>query len=143
MTPNPAICSPSTSLQDAARIMADNDCGSLPVVDTSDSNRPLGIITDRDIVTRVIALGQNPLEMRVADAMTDSVISLRPDDSLDKCRHLMEEHRVRRILVVDNGQCVGIVAQADLALNEPRELTAELVAEISRHNGSTARFKQK
>lgn len=133
MTKDPVCCTSDTPLQEVARMMVDNDCGCIPVVDSQESRVPVGMITDRDITCRVVAEGQNPLERTAADAMTSSVVSVTPDTSLEECCNLMEESQIRRIAVVDeNGACCGIVAQADVATNAPARETAEVVQEVSK-----------
>ena len=132
MTKDPACCSPETSLQDVARMMVDNDCGCIPVVNAG-SNEPVGTITDRDIATRAVAEGKNPLDLKASDIMTSDVVSVKPDTSLEDCCKVMEDHQIRRVLVVDGeGCCCGIVAQADVAANASARNTAEVVQEVSK-----------
>jgi CBS domain-containing protein len=119
MTKNPTCCGPDTPLRDVARLMVDCDCGEIPVLD-SRSGRPIGVITDRDIVCRTIAEGRNPLELAARDCMTSRVVTVTSDKSIDECCELMERHQIRRILVVDAaGPCCGIVSQADIARRLP------------------------
>ncbi len=133
MTESPAVCTPDTILEEVARMMVENDCGAIPVVENADNRKTVGIVTDRDITTRIVARGQNPLQKRAADAMTDAVVSLRPEDSEERCADLMEEHQVRRLVVIDDGgACIGIVAQADLARHVSDKTTGEVVEEISK-----------
>jgi CBS domain-containing protein len=133
MTKNPACCTPDTSLQEVAKMMVDSDCGCIPVVDSEDSKMPVGMITDRDITCRVVAKGQNPLDLTAQDAMTTTVVSVTPDTSVEDCCNLMEESQIRRVAVVDeNGACCGIVAQADVANNASESKTAEVVQEVSK-----------
>ena len=130
MTKDPACCAPSTGLQEVAQMMVDNDCGCIPVVD---SGEPVGTITDRDICCRTVAEGKNPLDLTAADAMTPNVVSVTPDTTLDECCKVMEDHQIRRVLVVDgDGACCGIIAQADIAVNAPAKDTAEVVQEVSK-----------
>ena len=133
MTANPACCTPDTGLQEVAQMMVDNDCGCIPVVDGKETKMPLGMITDRDIACRVVAKGQNPLDLTAQDAMTTTVVSVTPETSLEECCNLMEESQIRRVLVVDqDGSCCGIVAQADVATNAGQAVTAEVVQEVSK-----------
>jgi CBS domain-containing protein len=137
MTQNPACCTPDMSLQEVARMMVECDCGAIPVVDGSDSNQPIGIVTDRDIVVRVLAKGMNPMECRVRDAMTEEVVCVSQDADLDEATHLMEEHQIRRILVTSNGHgIVGILAQADVALEGTDHETGDVVQSISQPSGT-------
>ena len=133
MTKDPACCTADTSLQEVAQIMVDNDCGCVPIVDSEDSKMPVGMITDRDITTRVVARGQNPLDLTAGDAMTSTVVSVTPETSIEECCNVMEQAQIRRVAVVDsNGSCCGIVAQADVANNAGARQTAEVVQEVSR-----------
>lgn len=133
MTSGPACCTSDATLETAAKLMVDHDCGCLPVVDGVENKKPIGMITDRDITIRTVAKGKNPLEMTVSDAMTTNALVVTPDTSLDDCCNLMEKHQVRRIAVVDgNGACCGIIAQADIALNAKDKKTAEVVQEVSK-----------
>lgn len=116
MTRDPACCTRDTSLQEVAHMMVDCDCGAVPVVDSQSSRKPAGIITDRDIVTRSMAEGKNPMQMRTEDVMTSPALYMSPENTVQECVRFMEDNQVRRILVVDdNESVVGIVAQADLA----------------------------
>jgi CBS domain-containing protein len=129
MTHNPACCTPSTSLQEVARMMVDCNCGEIPVVDSLDSMQPIGAITDRDITCRTIAKGLNPLTMTTESCMTRPCITISEDASIDECCQLMEENLIRRVPVVDaSGRCCGIVSQADLATTVDR-----VAAEVLRH----------
>ena len=137
MTKDPACCTPETSLQDVAQMMVEHDCGCIPVVDSDGSNVPIGMITDRDICCRVVAKGQNPLDLTAQDAMTSTVVSVTPDTSIEECCNVMESNQIRRVAVVDkNGACCGIIAQADIAKNAAPRETAEVVQEVSKSAGS-------
>ncbi|HET6629373.1 MAG TPA: CBS domain-containing protein [Woeseiaceae bacterium] len=130
MTENPACCAPETSLEDVARIMADQDCGEIPVLD--ERGRPLGVVTDRDITVRAVAQGRDPAATAARDVMTGSVITTTPDASLEDALAHMEESQVRRLPVVDeDGVVCGMVAQADIARTAPAHETAELVRDVS------------
>lgn len=133
MTENPAVCTPDTNLQDVARMMIECDCGAIPIVENADKRKAVGIVTDRDITTRIVARGENPLQKRAADAMSGDVVSVRAGDSVEHCAEVMEKHQVRRVIVTDeNGACVGIVAQADLTRHVSDETVGEVVEEISK-----------
>jgi CBS domain-containing protein len=133
MTKDPACCTPETGLQEVARLMVENDCGEIPVVDGKRTMRPVGVVTDRDIVVRCVAEGSNPLDMEAGDVMSSPVVTVGPDTSVEDVGDLMEEHQLRRVPVVDEaGTICGIVAQADIARHaHPREV-AEVVKEVSR-----------
>lgn len=132
MTENPACCAPEDSVQEAARLMVENDCGEIPVLD--ETGQPVGVITDRDIACRCVAEGKD-LNTPVSEVMSAPVVTVTPDADLDECCAKMEESQVRRIPVVDeSGQCCGIVSQADVARVANEEKTAELVRDVSRQS---------
>lgn len=132
MTKNPAYCVDTESLEHVARMMADHDCGCIPVVDDLQTKRPIGTITDRDITVRTIAKGKNPSNMVVGEIMTDQPVTIGEDASFDECCRTMEKNQIRRIVVVNKeGECVGMVAQADVARKTGEHETAELVKEVS------------
>jgi CBS domain-containing protein len=132
MTKSPACCEPSANLHDVAHLMAEKDCGAIPVVENFTTKKPVGIITDRDITVNTLAKGKNPLEMTAAEIMTFPVISLPQDATLGECCKTMEANKVRRMVVIDEaGGCCGIVAQADVARTAAVYETAALVKEVS------------
>jgi len=134
MTRDPACCSPSTTLDQVARMMVQNNCGEIPVVDSA--NQPIGVVTDRDIVCRVVAEGKNPIGHTAESCMSTPVVTVPADAPLDEVISTMEGHQLRRVPVVDNdGCCAGIIAQADIAAVGSPQKTAELVSEISRATG--------
>jgi len=113
-------------------MMARNDCGAIPIVDDYGARHLVGIVTDRDIVCRSIALGKDPMDLSARDCMTTSVTTVTPNDSLETCCRKMEHQHVRRIPVVDNsGGCLGIVSQADIARVAPDIQIGEVVHELS------------
>lgn len=115
MTPDPARCTQDTTAQEAAALMRDNDCGSIPVVENTASNRLIGTVTDRDLAIRGLAAGKGP-DIPVRDLMTPEPVTCVPEDEVENLRQVMIERQVRRVPVVDtDGVLVGIVAQADIA----------------------------
>jgi CBS domain-containing protein len=119
-------------------MMADRDCGAIPVVRDMKSMRPVGIVTDRDIVVRALAKGQDLAALRAGDCMTANPLVVRPDTSTDECAWQMARHRIRRAIVIDEQcRCIGIIAQADLARSAPSHITSELVREISQPSTGT------
>lgn len=117
MTAQPASCTPTDTIRLAAQLMREHDCGCLPVVEDKDSNRLLGVVTDRDIACRCTAEGKGP-ETPVKEAMSRDPKCCRADDDVETAEKIMAEEQVRRVPVVDDrGCCVGMIAQADLALN--------------------------
>ncbi|HXH69608.1 MAG TPA: CBS domain-containing protein [Pyrinomonadaceae bacterium] len=132
MTKNPACCTSDTSLQEVAKMMVDNDCGCIPVVESVSGKKPIGMITDRDITTRTVAEGKNPLDLTAADAMSNDAVTVTSDTSVEDCSNLMEEKQIRRVAVVDeNGGCCGMVALADVVNYAGHRDTAELIKEVS------------
>jgi CBS domain-containing protein len=132
MTPDPACCTPDTTLRAVAEMFVDHDCGAVPVVESHESMKPLGMVTDRDIACRAIAKGANALDLSARDCMTSPCVAVLGDQSLDECIEAMQENRVRRLIVVDEaGRCCGIVSQADIARHAPKRKTADVVRELS------------
>lgn len=116
MTKSPVTCTATTDLEEVALLMARHDIGAVPVVEARSPQRPRGIVTDRDIVMRTVAEDINPLKMKAADVMTNGALFVAETDPVEACLAMMKEHRVRRVMVVDEaGACCGIVTQADLA----------------------------
>jgi len=133
MTQDPVCCTPDTTLVEAARLMLERDCGGLPVVGDLSSRIPIGMITDRDIVTRTLAKDRDPKTMTVRDCMTTPAVTVVEETRLHDCVQLLELSQIRRVIVVDsNGACSGILAQADIALHASKHETGDLVREVSR-----------
>ncbi len=133
MTKNPTTCTPSTRLEEVARLMVEHDCGCIPVLEGDGSLKPVGTVTDRDIVCRTVAKGKNPLELTASDCMSQPCVTVSQDADINECVDLLEHDQIRRLVVVDeNGNCCGIVAQADIVRAMPRDLSGELVYEVSR-----------
>lgn len=132
MTRNPVCCTPDTPLQDVASTMCDRNIGELPVVDSEAGLKPIGVITDRDIVCRSLAKGLNPLEQTARECMTRTVVSVTPHTDLEDCCRVLEDRLIRRVVVVDdNGRCCGIVSLADIARKCAPDVTSEVVREVS------------
>jgi CBS domain-containing protein len=133
MTKDPASCEPGDSITKVAGIMKQEDVGSVPVVESGASRRLSGIVTDRDIVVKVIAGGRAPDGATVRDAMTPNPASCREDDDVDQALKLMKERQVRRMPIVDAEGCLtGIISQADVATRVNKDSkTGELVEAIS------------
>ena len=130
MTEHPRSIGPSASVVEAARLMRDEHIGSLPI---TDGDTLVGVITDRDITTRVVAEAADLATTSVGDVYSQNLISVQPDKELEEALQLMARHQVRRLPVVENGRLVGIVAQADIALSlsGDEKKTGELVEAIS------------
>ena len=139
MTPDPACCTPDTALQRVAELMVENDCGEIPVVENATSMKPVGVVTDRDIVCRTVAKGINPLGLTAADCMTTPCVTVTPDTSLDECCRVLEEKQIRRVPVVDaSGACCGIVALADIARHTAKREAGEVIKEVSEPSTSAS-----
>jgi len=138
MTGNPVYGTPDTSLHVIAQMMVEHDCGCIPIVESDDAQSPIGMVTDRDIVIRAVAENRNPLDLQAEDIMTGGIVTVTPEMSVDECCNLMESKQIRRVAVVDqNGGLCGMVAQADIAVNAPTEITAEVVQEVSKGAGNS------
>lgn len=138
MTPDPACCSRTTTLDEVARLMVQNNCGEIPVVDTAD--HVIGVVTDRDIVCRAVAEGKNPSGYTVERVMTERVVTVPADAPIEDVVATMERHQIRRVPVVDeSGCCAGIISQADVAAQTPPPTAGELVREVSRSTRQPSR----
>ncbi len=129
MTTNPASCAPSTTAVDAAKVMAQEDVGPVPIVE---EGRLVGIVTDRDLVVRVLAEERDPSSTTLGDIASADLVTVSPDDDLDAALRKMASAQIRRLPVVEGDRLVGIVAQADLAREAPERETGEVVEEISK-----------
>jgi len=136
MTRNPTSVTPETPVQQAARLMKDEDIGVLPVVE-SGSRRLVGLVTDRDIAVRVVAEGRDATQARVQDAMSGNPKTCSADDSVDDVMDVMGREQVRRIPIVnDRGELLGIVSQADIVREARDDKKAErTVEQISEPGG--------
>jgi len=113
MTTAPICCEPSDSVERVATLMTEHDCGIIPICA---GGKLVGVITDRDITTRVIAAGRHPAELAVREVMTKPVFTVRQDENVQAAIDRMETKQVRRLPVVDEkDRVVGIVAPSDLA----------------------------
>lgn len=128
MTPNPASCDPQATVVEAAKVMAREDVGPIPVVE---GDRLVGLVTDRDLVVRVLAEGRDPEGTTVGEVASTDVVAVSPDDDLDQALRLLAEKQVRRLPVVEGERLVGIVAQADVARHGQDSKTGEVVQQIS------------
>jgi CBS domain-containing protein len=132
MTESPACCTPNSSLTEVARLMVDNDCGEIPVVEDLRDLKLTGVVTDRDIATRIVAAGRNSAQACACDCMTAPCVSVYPETSLQDCCEVMEANQIRRVPVVDEaGSVVGIVSLADIARNASSAVTVAVVKEVS------------
>lgn len=133
MTTNPVCAQAEDTVVSVAQLMKEQDVGPIPIVDDVTTKRLRGIVTDRDLAMKVVAEGRDPNTTKVSEVMTSDVVTVRQDDDIQAALDAMSQHQLRRILVVDeNENLVGIIAQADIAtrMNKP-EQTGEVVKEIS------------
>jgi CBS domain-containing protein len=128
MTRDVRACEPNATVADAAKVMAQEDVGPVPIVE---DGRLVGIVTDRDIVVRVVAEGRDPNATTVKEIASTDLFTVSPGDDLDEALNLLAERQVRRLPVVEGERLVGIVAQADARLGKDKK-TGEVVEEISR-----------
>jgi CBS domain-containing protein len=137
MTTNPACCGADTPMQDVAKLMADRDCGEIPIIDQG--GHPVGVVTDRDIACRGTAEGKAP-STPVREVMSNPVITANPEMSLEDCCKTLEDNQIRRMPVVDeNGACCGMISQADIALHASEHETAQVVHDVSRPTPEASR----
>ena len=116
MTPDPATASPSMSVVEAAQEMIRKEKGPLPVVE---GGRVVAMVTDRDIIARVVAAGQDRSGLRVRAIAPKDLVTIGPDQDVKEARQLMAQHQLDRLLVVEEGdRLVGIISEADLRRDE-------------------------
>jgi CBS domain-containing protein len=129
MTARPRCAAPDTPLSQVAQLMGTQDVGAIPILD---GDRLVGMITDRDIVVRAVAQEKDPRGMPSREISSGELVAVGPDQDLSDALHLMAEHQVRRLPVVDDeNRLVGVVSQADIALEAKDQSVGEMVAEIS------------
>lgn len=130
MTPGAEWLEESTTVAEAAKRMTDESYGALPVCDGKGHLR--GVVTDRDIVTRVIAEGRDPQQTTVGEIRgAGEVVTIGADDPVEEAIRTMKDHGVRRLPVIDGTDLVGMVSQADIARAMPDARVGDLVGEIS------------
>ncbi len=115
MTAEVVTVEPSASIAEAAKRMIQEEKGPLPVVE---GDRPVGMVTDRDIIARVVAEERDPGSLTVGDIATRELVTIGPDQDVDEAALLMDEHQLDRILVVEGERLVGIISEADIRLDE-------------------------
>lgn len=137
MTVRPVIADLHTPLSEVARRMADFKCGEVPITEGS---RLVGVVTDRDIACRAVALGKDPATTTAAEIMTKTPATVAPDEPLNDAIRLMEDLQVRRLPVVDeDGAVVGIISITDISLYAPRRKAGMLLREVSRRRSYSPR----
>jgi CBS domain-containing protein len=139
MTREPTCCSPDMDLAEVAAMMVVEDCGQIPVCGHG-SLKPIGVITDRDIVCRAIAKRRNPIITKASACMSEPCVVIPQDATVEECCRLMEEHQVRRLPVIDeNGELCGVVSLADVAAHSHEALTGQVIKTISQRTESARR----
>ena len=138
MTKNPSCVTPESRVQDAARLMKDENVGIIPVVESRGSKKLVGVITDRDIAIRVVADGAASSSSTVREVMTSNVRTSAPGDNIKDVMELMGREQVRRVPIVDRGELVGIIAQADIVREADDKRAERTVEKISEPGGRTA-----
>ena len=132
MSKNPKSVTPQTTVQEAARLMKEEDVGVIPVVESQGSKRLVGLVTDRDLAIRHVAEGHNSASCPVSEAMSSNPRTAKASDSVDQIMDLMGKEQVRRIPIVDErGDLVGIVAQADISREADDKKAERTVEKIS------------
>ena len=106
---------PGTGVVDAAKRMIQEEKGPLPIVE---GERPVAIVTDRDIIAHVVAEGRDPRAMTVHDIASRDLVTIGPEQDIDEARRLMDQHELDRILVVEDDRLVGIISEADIRSDE-------------------------
>ena len=131
MTESPACCTPESTVREAARMMLEHDCGCIPVVEKG-GKRLVGVVTDRDIACRCVAEGKGP-DAQVQEIMTTDPRCCHPEDDVAAVEQIMMQAQIRRVPVVDaRGDCVGMIAQADLAVKDEEVSDGELGRVVER-----------
>ena len=115
---------------DAAKRLAELNVGSMPIC--GEDNRLKGMLTDRDIVVKVIADGTDPRSVKAGSLAQGKPVTIGADDDTDEILRTMAQYKVRRLPVIDDQRCVGVLAQADIARNIDEEKVGELVEAISK-----------
>jgi CBS domain-containing protein len=133
MTKDPVCCLPNNLVSKAAELMKSKNIGSVLIIDNKPTPKLIGIVTDRDLALRIIAMGRDAKSTRLEEVMTHDVVTCRDEEDLQRVLNLMSDYQVRRIPIMDdNDKLVGIISQADVATRvDHPEKTAELVREIS------------
>lgn len=128
MSKNIEVIREDETIAEVAKRLTESGVGAMPICD---GDRLQGMITDRDIVTKVVAKGKDPQQVTARDLETGKPVTIGADDSLEEALQTMTSHKVRRLPVIDGHALVGVVSQADLAKALPAEKAGELIAAIS------------
>lgn len=130
MTPGVEFLTTADSVEDAALRMRAADIGAIPVC--APSGQLVGIVTDRDIVTEVVAVGKNPIDVPLERLVDEGgVVTIGADDSVEDTLEMMKRYKVRRLPVIDGTEVIGVVSQGDLARRLPKPQVGEFLAAVS------------
>lgn len=133
MTREPITCSADRSVADVAAIMRDARCGAVPLFESSESKRVIGVLTDRDIACRVAATGRDARGVTARDIMSTPPITISPASTLDRAIELIERHQVWRLPVAGtNGECIGMLSVADIVAVHPSAMASALVRDVGK-----------
>ncbi len=133
MSKTPVYVTPEQDLNVVAKKMDENDIGAIPVVESRETLKVVGVVTDRDIVTRCVAQQVNPMMVRASEIMSTPVVTIDEEEDLEVAARTMEKNMIRRIPVVDKlGKFTGVVSQADIALKANDKTTAGVVHSVSK-----------
>lgn len=139
MTKNPTTCLPTTKLDEIAKLMADNDCGEIPVVRSKENPELVGVVTDRDICCRAVAQGKNPDVTPASEIMSSPVFTITADTDLARSCKTFEEKEVRRLPVVDKkNHVIGILSLADIAERAPEQYAREILRHAGKAGGAAS-----
>jgi CBS domain-containing protein len=135
MTETPKTASPEMNAADAAALMKQFDTGVIPI---TEGDKLVGLVTDRDLVLRVIAERRDPMDVRLGDILTSSPVTVSPDTRLSEAREIMAENKIRRLPVVKSGKLVGILSMGDLAFADAsKRAVGEALEEVSESESTT------
>ena len=135
MTGHAECIGENDTVLDAAKRLAELDVGAMPIC--GEDNRLKGMLTDRDIVVKVLAKGKDPASTKAGELGEGKPVTIGADDSVDEALRTMADHGVRRLPVIDGHDLIGIVSQADVAKNLPEEKVGDLVEAISTQPASS------
>ncbi|MBM7554842.1 CBS domain-containing protein [Thalassobacillus pellis] len=132
MSTSLATCNPSDNLATLAKHMKEEDVGFIPIVE---NDKYVGVVTDRDIVVRGLAKGTAD-NIHASDIMTEKVITGSPDMDVEEAARLMQEHQIKRLMVVEKDRFSGVVSLGDLGIEGADEVAADIVSELSKGKGN-------
>jgi CBS domain-containing protein len=130
MTPGPRTCSTFSSVLEAVLIFRDADCGAVPVLD---DGKPVGLLTDRDVALGLAEHGENLGKLPVTELMTRGVVAVAPTADIEDIAARFADKGVRRLLVIDGDQLVGIIAWSDIAAYFPKQRIGQVVQDVVQH----------